>query len=46
MGELARVAALIDDKLPKKLELGEPVETGAEAQPKPAKRERRRRGRR
>ncbi|MBA3501824.1 MAG: hypothetical protein H0T65_15770, partial [Deltaproteobacteria bacterium] len=29
MGELARVAALIDDKLPKELELGEPAEAGA-----------------
>ena len=37
MGDLARVAALIDDKLPEELDLGEPTEPGAitpEAAPK------------
>lgn len=50
MSELARVAALIDDKLPKELELGEPGEAGAvppEAPPKKDEKKdrRRRRGR-
>jgi tetratricopeptide (TPR) repeat protein len=50
MGDLARVAELIDEKLPKELELGEPSEAGAitpEAPPKkePKKGGGRRRGR-
>jgi tetratricopeptide (TPR) repeat protein len=47
MSELARVAALIDDDLPKQLELGEPGEAGAtlEAPTKEEKKPPRRRGR-
>ena len=37
MGELARVAALIDDKLPKELDLGEPAEAGTAVELPPKK---------
>ena len=49
MGELARVAALIDDDLPKQLELGTPSEAGAatpEAPPKKEDKKPRKKGRR
>jgi tetratricopeptide (TPR) repeat protein len=44
-GELARVAALIDDDLPKKLELGEPAEAGAATPEAPPKEEKKKPGR-
>jgi tetratricopeptide (TPR) repeat protein len=39
MGELARVAALIDDKLPKELDLGEPGDAGEPALETPPKKD-------
>ena len=44
MGELARVAALIDDKLPKELELGEPADGSTPALETPPKKDDKKKG--